>query len=144
MTGTDYDRTCVSRWTSINLYSFRTSLRLLISSKAISMASGIPAPHHDFFPVIGAIEPMYKGLSWAVMLFNSAASSWLTTLIVARSASMTIHLVKVKFIFQMFMVRLIKPRRVRNVPVCRIINVLLILLWCCMNLQLRRFVPAGR
>lgn len=60
---TNDGRTCVSRWSRINLYSFRTSLRLLISSKAISMASGMPAPHQDLLPVIGAIAPMYNGLS---------------------------------------------------------------------------------
>ena len=54
--------TCVSRATNCNLYSFRISFLALISSNAISIANGIPAPHQALFPVMGAIEPIYKGL----------------------------------------------------------------------------------
>lgn len=79
-----YGSTCVSRWTRLKLYSLRISLRLLISSKAISIASGMPAPHQDLFPVIGAMEPMYKGLSCIVMFFKPCA---------ARNVNVIIHLV---------------------------------------------------
>ena len=63
-----YGTTSVSRWIRLKLYSFRISFLLLMSSKAISMASGIPAPHQDLQPVIGAIEPMYKVLPCVVKL----------------------------------------------------------------------------
>lgn len=95
-----YGTTCVSRWIRLNLYSFRISLLLLISSKAISMASGMPAPHQALLPVIGAIEPMYKGLPCVVEFFKLTASSWWITPCAARHVNVTIHLVKANSILQ--------------------------------------------
>lgn len=87
-----YGTTSVSRWIRLNLYSFRISLLLLISSKAISMASGMPAPHQALLPVIGAIEPMYKGLPCVV-------EAWITPCAV-RHVNVTIHLDETNSILQ--------------------------------------------
>lgn len=92
-----YGTTSVSRWIRLNLYSFRISLLLLISSKAISMASGMPAPHQALLPVIGAIEPMYKGLPCVVEFFKLTA--WITPC-AARHVNVTIHLDEANSILQ--------------------------------------------
>lgn len=73
-----------------------------MSSKAISMASGMPVPHQDLLPVIGAIDPMYKGLPRVVKLSGGklTASRRRITPCAAKYVNVTIHLVKAKSILQ--------------------------------------------